>query len=449
VNIFFIIYTFGFLFLAIYSLFNWEMALYIFFVLIQFTGFLKRFIFQFGMTNFEYNFLVAVQYVFILVLISVCLKENFKCKLSNNFFIFWLVVMMLLFFLSIVFSPFGLFVSMSLFMLQYFSIFFLIPGFFLSKSYLFKILKMLVYTAPIHAVYEIQQFLFGPFNFEINFMNNKSAIIDSGQGDFFRGIPLYDNVEPLYIHYCICILFILSFKQLSFKNIFLISIIFIAVILMGNRSGILLLLLGLLIWLFLKAKFINKKIILFVFSLIMLASLNVFSYLFYDLIDDIGYNFNVGDTDFSQRLGTLGTFSDRIIGRQNAFDNLSILGLGMGSSGLGLSVLANKGLGFSKVNHSLFAHDLIGELLLDIGIIGALVFVSIFFYIIYYFKYDSLNNIFMATVLSSLLLGSLLGGSLTYGRAGFYVFFFLGILFQLKKFNFFNNVKIKNSNFSY
>jgi len=418
------------LFFSFYSISNWKLGLLVFFIYTQFFGILKRLILFIGLNNFSYNLLVVSQYVFLLSIIVGAIRSKNKIK-SNGRVPFWFASFSCVLLISILISPFGLGIAIPLAVIQYFPIFIIIVGQFLEEKQVADLKSLLMKTAPIHAVYQIYQFFFGPFGFELAFAETKSSITNFAEGDFVRGIPLYDSVDPLYIHFGLVFLLLLKAKKNAFSYANMLLII-IALVLIGNRSGLIILFMGVFVWCLLEWKIPKRKLILSSFILLIVASLNIFGYLLMDVITNIE-SLNISRSDFGARLGSLGTYSDRIIGRQKASQNITFFGKGLGSSGLAAATLANKGFDYDTSARDLFAHDLVGEIILDLGIAGLLVFALLIWSLIKYCTYNREDSPFLAMILSSFLASSLLGGSFTYGRAGYFVFLFAGFLLNKRK----------------
>lgn len=428
------------LFFSFYSLSNWKLGLLVFFIYTQFFGIVKRLILFIGLDNFSYNLLVVSQYVFLLSIIVGTLRSSKGRKNSNGRVPFWLLLFSCVLFISILISPFGLGIAIPLAVIQYFSIFIIIVGQFLEERQVEDLKSLLIKTAPIHAVYQIYQFFFGPFGFELAFAETKSAIINFAEGDFVRGIPLYDSVDPLYIHFGFVFLLLLKGKKNIFSYINMLLII-TALVMIGNRSGLIILFMGIFVWCLLEWKIPKKKLVLSSFILLIAASLNIFGYLLMDVITNVE-SLNIGQSDFDTRLGSIGTYADRIIGRQKASENITVFGKGLGSSGLAASTLANKGFDYDASATDLFAHDLVGEIVLDLGIAGLFVFAFLVWSLIKHCTYNRDDSPFLAIILSSFLASSLLGGSFTYGRAGYFVFLFAGFLLNQQQLRASKNVEI-------
>lgn len=419
---------------SFYSLTNWKLGLLVFFVYTQFFGIIKRIILSLGLDNFSYNVLVVSQYIFLLSIIMGVLRDPSKPVKSNGRVRVWVMLFLLALFISILISPYGLGISLSLSVIQYFPIFIIIIGQYLEPRQIEDLKTLFIRTAPIHALYQIYQFFFGPFGFELSFIDTKYSVITAFQDDFMRGIPLYDSVDPLYLHFALVFLLLLKGRKnfYSYLNMFL---IIIALIVIGNRSGLILLFLATFIWLLLEWKIPRRKFVLAAFTLLIVTSLNIFGYLLLDVIRSVE-SINISQSDFGARLGSLGTYTERIIGRQKASDHLTVFGMGLGSSGLAVSTLANKGLNYEASNNDFYAHDLVGEIMLDFGIVGLVLFSVLIWNLLKYSINIRDDTPFLAMILSSFLTSSLLGGSFTYGRAGYFVFLFVGYLF--------NKIKVLN-----
>lgn len=411
---------------SFYSLSNWKLGLLIFFIYTQFFGIVKRIILFIGLDNFAYNVLVVAQYIFLLsIIIGSVTNSSNKIK-TNGRSAVWISFFTLILLISILISPYGLGISVTIGIIQYFPVFIILVGQYLEPRQIDDLKNMLIKTAPIHALYQVYQSFFGPFGFELSFVDTKYSMTNAVDGDFIRGIPLYDSVDPLYLHFALVFLLLLKGRKnlFSYANMFLIVL---ALILIGNRSGLIILFFSVLVWFILEWETPRKKIILATLTIVTVSSLSIFGYLLLDFIRSVE-SINISQSDLGARLGSLGTYTERIIGRQNASDHLSLFGMGIGSSGLAASTLANKGLDYEAANSDIYAHDLVGEVMLDFGIVGLVLFAALVWTL---FKY-SINNRedapFLALVLASILASSMLGGSFTYGRAGYFVFLFAGYL---------------------
>ncbi len=416
---------------SFYSLSNWKLGLIVFFGYMQFFGILKRIILFIGLDNTLYNILVVSQYIFLLSIILGAVRDPNKSKKPSDKVRLWVILFTLMLLISMVISPFGVGISVSLGVIQYFPLFIIIVGQFLDTRQVDDIKALLIKTSPIHALYQIYQFLFGPFSFELSFIDTKSSVTNFSEGDFIRGIPLYDSVDPLYLHFTLVFLFLLKGRK-SFLSITNMTLILVALILIGNRSGLVILLLGVFIWLLLEWKIPQRKFILTSFIIVIVSTLNIFGFLLMDVITSLEA-ISISQSDLGTRWGSLGTYSDRIIGRQKASENVTLFGKGIGSSGLAASTLSNKGLSYESTTSDLFAHDLVGELILDFGIVGLLIFAFLIWSLIKYSLDNKTDTPFLAMILGSFLASSLLGGSFTYGRAGYFVFLFAGFLLNKQK----------------
>jgi hypothetical protein len=410
------------------SLVNWKLGLILFFIYIQFFGIVKRIILFISLDNLFYNLLVGLQYVFMVCIIVGMIGDRHKWENSSRYTGNWVLFLTLVLFISISFSSLGLGTAVMLAVIQYFPVYIIMVGPRLEGKLLNDLKKILIKMAPVHALYQIIQFIWGPFAYDLDFVEGKSSVTDAFEGDFMRGVPLYDSADPLYLHFAIVFVILLKGKKTaaSWLNM---SLIITSLILMGNRSGLILLALAVFIWKIIEWKSANKKIVLGVFIFLTLATLNIFSYLLLDVIDTLGA-LQLGQSDLASRWGQLGTFTDRIVGRKIATDNITLFGMGLGSSGLGASTLANKGVGYDGGMNDIHAHDLLGEIILDFGIVGVIIFAALIWKV--YKNSISINedSPFLAVILASILASSLLGGSFTYGRAGYFVFLFAGYLLR-------------------
>ncbi len=423
--IFWLISIFVFYIIMI-SLTKWEKGILFFFFYIQFAGFFKRIMLSMGyVNNVLYNFFVGYQYLILFSLIvgAIIFKNRNNLK-SNSFISMWVIVFILLLIISSFLSPYSLNDVIFVSILHYFPLFILLPSQFLSKEYLNKLLSLWYYTAPIHIFYQIFQYFHGPFSFELNFLLTKSSLSHSFDSSFVRGIPLYDNVEPLYLHLTIVAVLILSKRKtiVSFVYLFL---LLLSVVQTGNRGGVLIVVGGMLLFTYLKTQLPFRKSLVLFSSVFIIFSLNFFSDFLWH-ITQLG-SINLGNSDFFRRLGTLGTFSDRLMGRQIAFEHISLFGHGFGTSGFAMNTLRNKGLDATLYDRSIFAHDLIGEIILDFGIIGLFVFMILLWKI-----YKKLNTkyFFYSVITSSFLISSLIGSSLTFGRSAYFVFLLIAVFFN-------------------
>ncbi len=405
-----------------------EKGLMSFLFYLQIAGVLKRLItfYEPGIIQLVgYNFIVGLQYVlFSCILFSSIRKDAFERLTSRGIAFFF--VMLSLVVISFYNSRLTLLFATLLFVLNFFPMFSYYIGKAISRTSFGKILTFLFYTSFIHIGYCLLQFFIGPFAFEVVFLETKSALLDVSTGEFFRSVPLYDNIEPLYVHFLVVFSFAGSrgnrFK-LNFRNRILYRLaIFAAIFVMGNRSGLILLIFVVLFEYF--HHLFKRRVFLLAFVVSVILSLNVFYATLFSFIDENAIEL-FSDSDFSKRLGTLGTYSDRLVGRKNATEHLNLLGHGLGSSGLITSVFENKFEGHKDIKDpNLWAHDLVGEMMIDFGLIGSL-------FLLYYIirnvvRLNDAEETCFRIVLSLFLVSCLIGSSLFLGRSAYLLFLVIG-----------------------
>lgn len=377
------------------------------------------------MNDWSYNLLVGFPFIlFFSVLVGMWLQKPSSPRSIDKFSKIWVFGLLFLLGSSILKSQYSLSDSILAVTLQFFPVFILFCGERIASVSFSRFINMWIVTAPVHAIYEIYQFFFGPFGFETQFIGTKNSVVGAVEGNFYRGIPLYDNAEVLYVHFALVVAFIWLHRR-NVRGYFLIVLILVATLLMGNRGGVIEVLIAISFAVVLGSNYPAKKVVVVGLLLLGLLSLSIFGVVAMQYVTELP-EMNLGNSSFAERLGALGTIGDRIIGRENAAENLTLFGMGFGTSGLSMSVLSNKGLNFELMNHSIYAHDIIGELILDLGIVGALLFVFLFFKVLSNaLTFNALSSIGGA-VLASFFVSSLLGSSYTLGRAGFLVFFLAG-----------------------
>ena len=134
-------------------------------------------------------------------------------------------------------------------------------------------------------------------------------------------------------------------------------------------------------------------------------------------------------------MGTLGTYSDRLVGRKLATENMNLLGHGLGESGLITAVFENKyevsEAGADFRDHFIWAHDLIGEILIDFGLFGTAFLLLMYFKVIVDFTNNYLFGLVIA--LSFFLVSCLIGSSLFWGRTAYFIFLILGFGYSQKR----------------
>lgn len=399
---------------------------------LQFSGFFKRLLLYFEPGVIQvvgYNFIVGIQYL----LFSCILASSIRKDALNRFTkasIFFSIGITFLFLISVGQSRFSIELCLILLVLNFYPMASYYIGKAISPETFQRVLKFLFFTSFIHVFYCLYQFFFGPFAFEMFFLEDKSSLVDVSTGDFFRSVPLYDNIEPLYVHFLVVFtfaspagnLFGLS-RQKAWVYRFL---IFLAIFVMGNRSG--LMLLGFVLLFDFYKNALTKKWVLYAGVFFIIVSLNIFYKALFSVIDDTTIEL-VSNSDFSNRLGTLGTFSDRLVGRKNATEQANLLGHGLGSSGLITAVFENKynsvpNTGADFKNHSIWAHDLIGEMLIDFGLLGVAFFLFFILRNIYFLK--QIDEASFQIVLSLFLVSCLIGSSLFIGRSAYLLFLIMG-----------------------
>lgn len=399
---------------------------------LQFSGFLKRLLLYFepGVIQIVgYNFIVGIQYLlFSCILVSSIRKDALNRITKSS--IFFSVGITFLFLVSISQSRFSIGLCLILLVLNFFPMLSFYIGKAISAETFQRILKFLFFTSFIHVFYCFYQFFFGPFAFEMFFLEDKSSLVDVSTGDFFRSVPLYDNIEPLYVHFLVVFAFASPAGNpfsLSKKSAWIYRfLIFLAILVMGNRSG--LMLLGFVLLFEIYKNTLARKAVFYTGVFFIIISLNIFYKALFSVIDDTTIEL-VSNSDFSTRLGTLGTFSDRLVGRKNATEQANLLGHGLGSSGLITAVFENKynsvpNTGADFKNHFIWAHDLIGEMLIDFGLLGTAFF--LFFILRNTYSIKENNEASFQIVLSLFLVSCLIGSSLFIGRSAYLLFLIMG-----------------------
>lgn len=418
---------------SVYSLFDWKKGLIVFFLYIQVAGVLKRLmVWMGGVSNLEYNVYVGLEFVLLLSVVAGLLLSRTKDRaFFDKFATYWVVALTIVILFSIIRSVYPLRDAVTVSLLNYVPIVAIFCGEAADKGLMDKLKKMWVATAPVHALYEIEQFFAGPFAFEKYFLETKNSLSGAVAAGFYRGIPLYDNAEVLYIHFAIALVVILTNRR-SFAGYLTIALILTATVMTGNRGGILIIFFAALLMKVYGSKLPYREALSLGLFLGVLFGLDLFGGILLSYVNNL-IQINVGNSSFAERLGTLGTLVPRIVGRENALQNLTLLGLGFGTSGLSMAVLVNKGMNYTQVNRELYAHDLFGGILLDFGVVGAVVFFSLVFRVLREAARDRAAASESAIVISSILVSVMLGGSYTLARSGFLVWFFAGNVLRKRK----------------
>jgi len=412
------------------SLRNWKRGLLWFFLYLQFAGFLKRLIYGLApIANFQYNLLVGSQLIWFLCCCAGALLVLPPPRLTKWSRV-WLVVFGLQFLVSVTISFLPATACLTVGLLQYTPLLGLLIGQRIDNALLNRFYSLLVNTLPFHLAHQVYQFIWGPFGFERKFMLERSSLAAFNAGDFTRYIPLYDSAEPLTIHLAIAAI-VLAGRRGSLPKL-LVTGILTAALMSGMRSVFSAVSLALFFRWLICSTMRRRWKWTFVLGTSTFSALflTIFSAQLARIIDyAVDMDLKPSTSAFIARLGTIGTYSDRVLGRMNAFEHLSLFGHGYGASRVTAGVLKNKGFDEATGSASeTFAHDLIGEWVLDFGLIGLIMLVYLFVHTLFPIVTRTQYAVPSAVVLGMFNTAVLLGSQLIFGRSGFFVFLLMGYL---------------------
>ena len=437
-NPIFIIVALFILWSASKSLYNYFWGLKALFAYLAVAGFLKRAMFIFGIpSGFEYTVFVGFPLIlFVSLLFGSFSQRNYAKERKTNDnrigkFKLLYIVFVLLLFVGLFRNPLPLQVSLVPFLTSVFWLLSFPIGLKLKEKQISELIHFFVWSSIPIALHGIFQFFYGPFGFELDSVKTVSSVSEWGTGTFFRTIPLYDSFESEAIHMVIAFLFArTSSKNLSVPTAFFVRLlVIVTLIVSGNRGGFVLLFIAILFLFIYKYKHLTIRLRSFILTatfMVLIFLLTIFYIPFSETISAVA-NLSSGGTDFAMRLGTLNTFFDRLVGRQNAINNLSLFGVGTGYQNAHL--VLNK-QGFENVNidfikeSGVWAHDLLGETMIEQGIIGAIILGAMFWLFIQLTSKSATaigqhrNFLYglSAIFLSAAATGSILGGSYFWGR---------------------------------
>jgi hypothetical protein len=438
---------------SIISLSDYFRGLKVFFVYLMVAGFLKRFMNLFGTpSGLEYSVFVGFSLILLSsVIVGFILRKQTSEKttvLKKQPVIWYLyVVMLVLLFVGIFRSPLPLIASFVTFLVPYYWMLAFPIGFGLKKDQVIQVIRLFVITAIPILLYGLFQFFHGPFQFEISSVDRFSAVSDWETGSFRRGTPTYDSFEPQAVHLVTAFLFA-GWRPLRLPKYVapvVRILVLVALVVSGNRGGLLLLASALVLYLAYRLKVsrwrLRSSLVIGLLTVFFVA-LNFLYVPFQDILEETEPVFASGSgTDFQERLGAIYTISARLDGRLSAMENLSLLGVGTGYN-YATGTIRNKP-GFSKAESYLpgstvgagaWSHDLLGELIIEQGIVGLAVFLALCFTYVRrttsVVPSDHVDAKLLAGLsaifLSAIATAAVLGGSYFWNRQGAFLWMMAG-----------------------
>lgn len=380
------------IYLSLVSFFDYFRGLKSFFSYLMVAGFLKRLMSAFGQpSGLEYSLFVG----FSLVLFSsVLLGFIFRRPAPDNPLLsprhrtVWILYFTLLLLLAIGLfrSPFPLTGSVATFVVAFSWMIAFPMGFELKRKQVIEVIRLFVITAVPISLYGLFQFFHGPFWFEMSSVDQFSAVSDWETGSFRRGTPTYDSFEPQAVHLVTAFLFA-GWRPLrlpKWGGTLLRILILMALVVSGNRGGLLLLTFAFILYLVYRLRVDMtqlKSSLAMAFLVVCIGTLNLLYVPFQDFADEVGPVLGAGSgDDFRERLGAVYTMSARMVGRQNAIEHASLFGVGTGYNYAAGTIRNKPGFTESEwylpgsAEGGLWSHDLIGEMLIDLGLLGVAVF---------------------------------------------------------------------------
>jgi hypothetical protein len=438
---------------SIISLSDYFRGLKVFFVYLMVAGFLKRFMNLFGTpSGLEYSVFVGFSLILLSsVIVGFILRKQTSEKttvLKKQPVIWYLyVVMLVLLFVGIFRSPLPLIASFVTFLVPYYWMLAFPIGFGLKKDQVIQVIRLFVITAIPISLYGLFQFFHGPFQFELSSAETFSALTNWEQGTFRRGTPTYDSFEPQAVHLVTAFMFA-DWRPLQLPMYVapvVRILVLVALVVSGNRGGLLLLASALVLYFAYRLKVsrlrLRSSLVIGLLTVFFVA-LNFLYVPFQDILEETGPVFASGfGTDFQDRLGAIYTISARLDGRLNALENLSLLGVGTGYN-YATGTIRNKP-GFSKAESYLpgstvgagaWSHDLLGELIIEQGIVGLAVFLALCFTYVRrttsVVPSDHVDAKLLAGLsaifLSAIATGAVLGGAYFWNRQGAFLWMMAG-----------------------
>lgn len=383
---------------SIFSMSDYFRGLKAFFVYLMVAGFLKRFMNVFWIpSGLEYSVFVGFSLIlFSGVMVGFIVRKHTLNKtlvLQNRPMIWYLyLILFVLLIVGIFRSPLPLTASIVTFLVPFYWMLAFPIGFALGKEEVTQLIRLFVITAIPISLYGLFQFFHGPFQFEISSVDRFSAVSDWETGSFRRGTPTYDSFEPQAIHLVTAFLFA-GWRPLRLRKYVapvVRILVLVALVVSGNRGGLLLLASALVLYLAYRLKVsrwrLRSSLVIGLLTVFFVA-LNFLYVPFQDILEETGPVFASGSrTDFQERLGTIYTISARLDGRLNAMENLSLFGMGTGYNYATGTILNKPGfdeaeshLPGSTVGAGAWSHDLLGELIIEQGIVGLAVFLALCF----------------------------------------------------------------------